>query len=103
MRLEDDETLVDPADQQPLKDWFQGKKIIKNLNNDGIHTVEDFMNITDWSTNRFPSLKPWLLRELKRVQNAKKVQDEWRARFRVGQSTGIHFTNPYVIARVAYT
>ena len=95
MQLEDDETLVD-RNGTPL---CKRKNFVQNLKKQGIKSVQDFMDVKDWF-KYFPLPEHRLVRELfQEIQDIRKVQDEWRAR----HSTGLHFSNPYVIARVSYT
>ena len=78
VRLRDDETLVDGNDT-PL---YERKHLLQALKRKGIRTVEEFMNIKDWS--RFDKLPKESIDLLQQNQEIRKA-------------TGIHFSNPYVI------
>ena len=74
MRLEDDVTLIDPKDGTLLKDKTT---LIRQLKDQGINTVEDFMNVTDWQDRKFAWIGKEMLILCKKAQTARQYYAKW--------------------------
>ena len=121
MRLENDKTLVDPRNGKLLSD---DKLLIQKLHDQGIDTVEDFMNVTNWFDDKFSWISvdrlnwcqkaqisrrcyaKWFAKQGKDAHFRNQAQQEYYNTWIAQHSTDTHFSNPYVInniARVSYT